>query len=73
MAYFSSGTEGMDYEERYCIRCVHSDHHEENHPPCQIWMLHQAHNYNEDWRLFLNALIPMNGAYPGQCTMFVER
>ena len=24
MGYFSSGTEGMDYQERWCMRCVHS-------------------------------------------------
>ena len=43
MAYFSNGTEGMDYESEYCDKCVH------NHPEhgCPCLAAHDYWNYEE--------------------------
>lgn len=39
MGYFSNGTEGRDYHEKYCRRCYFDVH--EN---CPIWVIHLLHN-----------------------------
>lgn len=39
MGYFSNGTEGMAYEEKYCRHCVHQEH------GCEVWLLHMDWNY----------------------------
>jgi hypothetical protein len=44
MGYFSNGSEGMDYEERYCARCVHFGPTEG--PGCPIWGFHLQWNYD---------------------------
>lgn len=41
MGYFSNGTQGMDYQERYCSRCVHDG-------KCAVWFAHMHHNYDYD-------------------------
>ena len=57
MGYFSNGTEGAIFEERFCSRCAHSDYREgkdfgdRDNPPCPIWMAHLLYAYelcNED-------------------------
>lgn len=69
MAYFSNGTEGDLYFERYCSRCVH-DRNED----CPIWALHLAHNYEECNKpgSFLHALIPRSkdGLSNEECRFF---
>lgn len=42
MAYFSNGTDGMMYYERYCSRCQW-----DKDQKCPIWMAHLIHNYEE--------------------------
>ena len=81
MAYFSNGAEGMDYQERYCLRCkyhvgdidkIGSD------LGCPVWFLHELHNGEKEWRKTLDALIPMepkvfNGithTFAGRCSTF---
>jgi len=71
MAYFSNGTEGALYEDRYCYRCIHGPEHDEGQG-CAVWVLHLIHNGESDKRELLDALIPMEGVRPGQCRMFVE-
>ena len=70
MAYFSNGTEGMMYEERYCNRCIHG-------PDCVVWAVHFDYNYdqNKDEKIkaILSALIPRDGLWNAECTMFIER
>lgn len=78
MGYFSSGTEGLDYEERYCSRCVHSDwgKGEDEAHWCPVMLLHQLHNYEEANKddSFLHTLIPLNANGDNeQCAMFYER
>lgn len=71
MGYFSSGSEGMDYEARYCERCIHYNEHD----GCPVMRLHFEHNYEECDKpdSFLHALIPMDSDRNNQqCTMFVE-
>lgn len=73
MGYFSNGTEGMIYEERYCERCIHYGDEEEG---CPIWMAHLLYNYDEanNDASVLNILIPINkeNGENEQCTMFIE-
>ena len=35
MGYFSNGTEGMIFQDRYCSRCVHDVNND-----CPIWLMH---------------------------------
>jgi hypothetical protein len=71
MGYFSNGSEGAAYEDRYCDKCINS------HGGCWIWELHFMRNYkdcnNED--SILHVLIPRStdGLENGQCVMFKEK
>ena len=40
MAYFSSGTEGMDYVDAHCDDCAH-------YPGCTVLLAHELYNYEE--------------------------
>lgn len=72
MGYFSNGTEGEMYREKYCERCVHDGHGENN---CPVWSLHLLHNYdqneNETLKALLDELIPREGICNQQCRMFI--
>lgn len=66
MAYFSNGTEGSDYEERYCNRCIHQ-------VDCQIWLLHLIWNGDGgDRETVLDGFIPRtkDGIGNEECRMF---
>ena len=79
MAYFSNGTEGMDYQARYCDNCVH-----DREQSCPVWGLHLAYAYEEcnndgendpltNAKSMLDTLIPMTKEnFPAKCTMFVQ-
>lgn len=71
MGYFSNGTEGDLYEERYCRRCVHGDG--ESAGECAVWFAHLLHNYDEcnNDESILHLLIPRNGVHNEECAMFV--
>jgi len=66
MAYFSNGSEGMDYEEAWCSKCIHQN-------GCAVWSAHMFHNYDEANKpeIILHMLIPIDkdGNNLG-CTMF---
>ena len=79
MGYFSNGTEGMDYQERFCNRCVHDKNQD-----CPVWLVHLVFNYEQlknhpkqhgPMRELLSALIPERADHLGneQCKMFIER
>ena len=77
MGYFSNGSEGMDYEERYCKRCIH--YGPEEGPGCPIWFAHLLYAYEEcnstsNAKTMLDMLIPRtaDGLDNEQCVMFVE-
>lgn len=74
MGYFSTRTEGMDYEARYCDRCVHQGDAETG--GCAIWLAHMLHNYRDcnDKDSILHLLIPRSadGLDNEQCKLFHE-
>ena len=68
MAYFSNGTEGMIYNETYCVRCQNwgrdSLSKKTEVDGCPIWDAHMAFAYeecnsNSNAKKILDALIPM--------------
>lgn len=71
MGYFSNGSEGMDYEAKWCARCVHDIKNN-----CPIWLAHLIHNYKEcnNKESILHMLIPRSkdGLWNEQCKMFLE-
>ena len=77
MGYFSNGSEGMDYEARFCERCIHYGPVEG--PGCPIWSAHLLYAYEEcnsesNAKVMLDMLIPRtpDGLDNEQCVMFVE-
>lgn len=48
MAYFSNGTEGMMYEERYCDKCLHSTNEDDEMYGCPVLDLHLFWNYEQN-------------------------
>lgn len=72
MAYFSNGSEGEEYEARYCSKCVHCGE-------CPILVLHSLWNYDaldsETKHTALNVFIPRSkdGLSNEQCRMFVVK
>jgi hypothetical protein len=74
MGYFSNGSEGMDYEARYCSRCVHEGG--PDGPGCAVWGAHLFANYAEcnNKDSILHQLIPRDARGENmQCAMFYER
>ena len=73
MGYFSSGSEGMDYQAQWCDRCVH-DHPERG---CPCWIAHMQHNYDECNKpdSILHKMIPRSedGLSNEKCIFFVEK
>jgi hypothetical protein len=73
MGYFSNGTEGMMYEERYCSRCVHF---KPDDGGCMVWLAHLNGNYkqhdNPALKEVLDLLIPRekDGIGNKECRMF---
>jgi len=71
MGYFSNGTEGEMYQNRWCDNCIHNK--EDN---CRVWFAHQLYNYDEcnNDKSILPLLIPRtkDGLDNEQCLMFVE-
>lgn len=67
MGYFSNGSEGMGYAERYCSRCVHEE-------GCVVWTAHLLRNYDEcnNEKSILHMLIPRSrdGLSNEKCRMF---
>lgn len=76
MGYFSNGTEGQMYEERYCSRCTHG----QDRDPCTIMNAHFVAASFSGWaddaspmRMVLDMLIPMDEEhYNKRCTMMME-
>lgn len=86
MAYFSNGTEGLSYQERYCFQCANwKDREDGKGEGCPIWDLHLFHSYelanqhDDPGKQMLDYLIPMvphtfdDGItydVPGECSMY---
>lgn len=85
MAYFSTGTEGAEYEEKWCENCVR------NPQECAVMGIQLLYNYDQftDGKregmitTILDALIPQDcelktedgsvSLWPGRCRMFIDR
>ncbi len=71
MAYFSNATEGMDYEEKYCSKCVHGLHE------CPILIAHAIYNYDDCNKpeSILHILIPRakDGIGNLKCRMWIPK
>lgn len=68
MGYFSNGTEGMEYQDLYCTKCIHDG-------DCAVWDMHQLYNYDQkdaDKKMMLDMLIPRNPeGFCERCRMFI--
>ena len=79
MACFSNGTEGDDYTDKYCAKCVHwrDDGHGVG---CPVWDIHLLYAYEEcntksNAKDMLETLIPTNPKtrLAEQCEMFHQK
>jgi len=73
VGYFSNGTEGDIYRAQWCERCA-NDGDGKHEIGCAVMDAHLFYNYDQfaDDKLkgALEALIPREGIYNGQCRMF---
>ncbi len=70
MGYFSNGSQGMDYQAKYCDKCYWGD------KACMIWLAHMEYNYeecNKD-KSFLDLFIPRteDKLSNKKCTMLIN-
>ena len=75
MGYFSNGSQGADYQAKFCDHCFHDW---ENN--CPILLLHLMWNYDavgknadKTKEIALETFIPTEGIENKQCLMFVRR
>jgi hypothetical protein len=72
MGYFANGSEGANYEHRYCRSCQNRPTDPEK--GCAVWGLHMLYNYeqNKDDGLaaVLGFLIPRDGVRNRECRMY---
>lgn len=81
MGYFSNGTEGDSYREKYCSRCAHYD--PEGDKECPVWEAHLSFNYDQHTpegkregpvAQILDQLIPRDAKVGNaKCAMFLAR
>lgn len=71
MGYFSNGTEGEIYEDKYCSNCVHCP--ELFGKECPVLEAHLEFNYESNAEDILNIFIPRKGIYNDKCKMFFEK
>jgi hypothetical protein len=78
VGYFSNGTEGLMYQEKYCFRCSYWN----DEAGCPIWLLHELHVGEKKWQPTLDRLIPMvpkrlsgniTVKFSGECYTFSRR
>ncbi len=71
MGYFSNGTEGALYEEKYCLKCVHM--HKKYGCPCigahELWNYDECNNKDS----ILHKMIPQKGIFNEKCIFFVKK
>lgn len=74
MGYFSNGTEGLCYQEEWCVRCANCGD-EKSDFGCTVWDAHTLYCYSgtKEQKEILDLLIPRDGIDNGQCTMFREK
>jgi hypothetical protein len=68
VAYFPNGTAGIDFQQQWCMRCIHDV--DEN---CPVWGAHLMYSYElcnrkqDPGKVILDMLIPDGG----ECALFV--
>ncbi len=68
MGYFSNGTEGEIYQERWCDRCAHdAAFRASGEDSCPVWDAHLAYNGEEGPSKVLDMLIPRGNE---RCLLF---
>ena len=76
MGYFSNGSEGAYFHDKYCSRCRHMPE-DPNDGNCPIMLAHSLYNYeqhkNADVNAVLDMLIAEKENFRQVCQMFVER
>ena len=76
MGYFSTGSEGADYEVHYCWRCLHRPHHD-SPAGCPVMIAHVLHNYGQHDKAEIEELLDLfiarneRGANK-RCAMWIE-
>ena len=78
MGYFSNSDEHMRFQDQYCSRCIHAPQPDVIDYGCPVMDAHWIYNYElvnseAPGKAILDMLIPPDGAWNGQCAMFVER
>lgn len=77
MGYFSNGTEGIMYEDAYCMRCANwTERPGDPVDGCPVMDLHHFHNYDDcnNPESYLHVLIPRNKEGRNlPCKMFLSR
>lgn len=79
MGYFSNGTQAMDYESRYCAKCVNYRDNGSGSLGCPIMDAHAFANYDQlrdgegNLKTVLSILIPRDKSGIGneECSMFL--
>lgn len=75
MAYFSNGTEGMDFENNVCGNCRHGESEDESHV-CPVMHIHAMFNYEQWGNAKLNQVLEMlvprdTDGFSRKCEMFL--
>lgn len=79
MGYFSNGSEGSHYENKYCSRCVHREG-PDGQSGCAVMLSHILFAYKlcneteDEGKQILDILIPRNDkdCFNAECAMFHE-
>ena len=67
MAYFCNGSDGMNFEDRWCSRCLH---YPDNGESCEIIFLHQIYQGDDKCQPLLDTLITQKDR---ECKMFISK
>ena len=76
MAHFYCGTQGIDYECKWCFECINYrpvEDMDDGTCNCPILEAHYLWNGDKEVRKVLDLLIPEDGQFPGRCSMYVNK
>ena len=73
MGHFSNGTEGMDYQEKYCFSCInYRDKEDGRGPGCAVWDAHLLYVGQKEFQEILDLFIPQKEIFNDECEMFLK-
>lgn len=67
MAYFSNGSDGMHFEDKWCSRCLN---YPDDGASCEIIFLHQIYQGEDKCQPLLDSLITRKDRV---CKMFISK